>query len=234
LEQRVFAAVNAQRARMGVPVLSWNNKVADQAREHSCRMAKLGFFSHDDPERGSSPERLGRAGIQSGGSAENIYRESGHLPSERSPALPKLDWDRSLVQQAKQLGLKPKRLVSALNRWAKSVTDPYDQGLAALYQGRYVEAGRFISQSIASSAGRRVERYVPLARAEYEQGNYEAAEAALRKVLAVHPADPLVVDNLAIVSSNLLSAAATDLVGRGRALVDAPCGASGQHSGSRL
>jgi hypothetical protein len=141
LEQRVFAAVNAQRARMGVPVLSWNNKVADQAREHSCRMAKLGFFSHDDPERGSSPERLARAGIQSGGSAENIYRESGHLPLEEPPALPKLDWDQSLAQQAKQLGLKPKRLVSALNRWAKSVTDLYDQGLAALYEGRYVEAG---------------------------------------------------------------------------------------------
>jgi uncharacterized protein YkwD len=33
-------------------------------------------------------------------------------------------------------------------------------------------------------------------------------------VLAVHHADPLLVDNLAIVSGNLLSAAATDLVGR--------------------
>jgi uncharacterized protein YkwD len=214
LEQRTFAAINAQRAQMGVPVLTWNNKVADQAREHSCRMAELGFFSHDDPERGSSPERLARAGIQSGGSAENIYRESGHSPSEQPPGLPRLNWDQFLVEQANQLGFKPKRLVSAINRWAKSVTDPYDQGLAALYQGRYAEASRYISESITSSAGRKVEHNVPLARAEYEGGNYAAAEAALRKVLVVHPGDPLVVDNLAVVSGNLLSAAATDLVGR--------------------
>jgi uncharacterized protein YkwD len=214
LEQRVFAAINDERAQMGVPVLAWNNKVADQAREHSCRMAKLGFFSHDDPERGSSPERLAGAGIESGGSAENVYKESGVSPSEQPPGLPRLDWRQSLAQQAGQLGLKPKQLVSAINRWAQSATDPYDKGLAALYQGRYADASGYISHSIASSAGSRAERYVPLARAEYEQGNYAAAEAALRKVLAVHPGDPLVVDDLAIVSGNRLQAAATDVVGR--------------------
>lgn len=214
LEQRAFAAINAQRVRMGVPALAWNNKVADQAREHSCRMAKLGFFSHDDPERGSSFERLGRAGIKPSGMAENIYRESGLTPAERSSGLPRLDWRQSLAQQAGQLGFKPKQLASALNRWAKSVTDPYDRGLAALYQQRYAEASRYIAQSIASSAGSRVERYVPLARAEYEQGNYAAAEAALRKVLAIHPGDPMVVEDLAIVSGDRRSGAAADVVGR--------------------
>ncbi len=214
LEQSVFATINAQRGRMGVPVLTWNNKVADQAREHSCRMAKLNFFSHDDPERGSSPERLERAGLESGGSAENIYKESGLSASEPPPGLPRLDWDRLLAQQAQQMGFKPNQLVSAINRWAKSVTDPYDKGLAALYQRRYADASRYISQSLALSAGSRVERYVPLARAEYEQGNYAAAEAALRKVLAIHRGDPLVVDDLAIVSGSDRSAAATDVVGR--------------------
>jgi Flp pilus assembly protein TadD len=40
---------------------------------------------------------------------------------------------------------------------------------------------------------------VPLARAEYEQGHYAAAEAALGKVLTVHPDDPLVLNDLGVV-----------------------------------
>ena len=39
-------------------------------------------------------------------------------------------------------------------------------------------------------------RYIPLARAEYELAHYPAAEAALRKVIAVHPDDPVVLNNL--------------------------------------
>ncbi|MGB7847504.1 MAG: hypothetical protein WBL63_17965 [Candidatus Acidiferrum sp.] len=37
------------------------------------------------------------------------------------------------------------------------------------------------------------------ARAEYELGNYAAAEAALRKVLAVHSEDRLILNNLGVV-----------------------------------
>ncbi len=205
LEQRVFAAINAQRAQSGLSVLVWNDAVAAEAREHSCRMAKLGFFSHDDPERGSSPERLGRAGIQSSGSAENIYRESGYSSWDQPLGSAKPERDPWLARQAKELGFKPKQLTSAIDRWARSVEDPYQKGLAALYQGRYAEATRYISASIASAAGNVVERYVPLARAEYELGNYTTAEAALRKVLAVHSNDPLVLDNLAMVSADFVS-----------------------------
>jgi len=89
LEQRVFAAVNAQRARMGVPVLSWNNKVADQAREHSCRMAKLGFFPTTTPsaavlpsawhEQGSS--RVAAPRISTGSRAIYLWSSPPHSPS---------------------------------------------------------------------------------------------------------------------------------------------------------
>jgi uncharacterized protein YkwD len=197
LEQRIFAAINIQRTESGVAALAWNDALANQAREHSCRMAKLGFFSHADPERGTHPERLQRAGIQSSGSAENIYQESGYSSAERPHTMTPAR-DEALPQQASQLGFKPKQLASAINRWAHSVRDPYEKGLAAIYQHRYAEATHYITESITSSAGN-VLKYVPLARAEYEQGNYSAAEAALRKVLAVHSNDPLVTDDLAVI-----------------------------------
>jgi uncharacterized protein YkwD len=78
MEQRVFAAVNAERARWGLHRLRWSEAVAHAAREHSCRMVELHYFSHDDPEEGSMPERLSHAGIHFTASSENIRRDRGH------------------------------------------------------------------------------------------------------------------------------------------------------------
>jgi tetratricopeptide (TPR) repeat protein len=106
--------------------------------------------------------------------------------------------DEFLARKAKELGFTVEELKSAINDWAKSVEDPYEKGLAALHELRYAEASQYISASIPSPAGAFVDRYVPLARAEYELGQYAAAESALRKVLAVHSDDPVVLNNLAL------------------------------------
>jgi len=107
--------------------------------------------------------------------------------------------DDFLIKQAKALGLTAERLRSAVDEWAKSTQDVYQKGLAAFYQGRYAEARRHFSDSIKDSPSDALERYVSLGRAEYETGNYSAAESALRKVLAVHSDDPLVLTNLGLV-----------------------------------
>ena len=104
-----------------------------------------------------------------------------------------------LARKAEELGFSVQELASAIDAWTKSVEDLYDKGLAALYEGRYAEASGYIKQSIASPTGDVLNRYVPLARAEYEQGHYPAAESALRKVLAVHNDDPIVLNNLGVV-----------------------------------
>jgi tetratricopeptide (TPR) repeat protein len=106
--------------------------------------------------------------------------------------------DQSLGQQAKELGFTAQQLQSAINRWRTTVTDPYQKGLAALDAGRYADASDYISQSIKSGKGS-LEEYVPLARAEYELGRYPAAESALRRVLAAHGDDPLILNNLGVV-----------------------------------
>ena len=91
-----------------------------------------------------------------------------------------------LTQKANELGFSIEELKSAIAVWTNSVEDPYNKGLAALYDGQYAEASRLITASLSSSTAD-VIRYIPLARAEYELAHYPAAEAALRKVIAVHP-----------------------------------------------
>ncbi|HEV2495519.1 MAG TPA: tetratricopeptide repeat protein [Terriglobia bacterium] len=119
--------------------------------------------------------------------------------SQESQAKAQAEVDAFLASQAKELGFTAEQLAAAIDQWAKSTEDLYQKGLAALHELRYSEATRLISESIPSPSGRLVERYVPLASAEYEQGHYPAAESALRKVLAVDSDDPLVLNNLGIV-----------------------------------
>ena len=107
--------------------------------------------------------------------------------------------DTFLVMQAAELGFTAEELRIALDEWSRSATDTYYKGLAALYKFDYAQASRYISQSLSLAGANLIERYVPLAYAELEQAHYPAAEAALRKVLAVHPDDPLLLHNLGVV-----------------------------------
>jgi tetratricopeptide (TPR) repeat protein len=107
--------------------------------------------------------------------------------------------DDFLIRQAKILGVTVGQLRVAVDEWAKSTQDVYQKGLAAFYEGRYAEARGYFSDSIKGTGGEDLERYVSLGRAEYEVGNYPAAETALRKVLAVHGDDPLVLTALGLV-----------------------------------
>jgi uncharacterized protein YkwD len=84
LEIRTFARANEVRRREGLRDLDWNDTLAAMAREHSCRMATLGFFDHTDPERGNLRARLLRAdlGVTVGG--ENLHMERGYPDPARS------------------------------------------------------------------------------------------------------------------------------------------------------
>ena len=55
--------------------------------------------------------------------------------------------DEFLAKKAKELGFSVEELESAIEAWTKSVEDPYQKGLAALYNGRYSEASEDITAS---------------------------------------------------------------------------------------
>jgi tetratricopeptide (TPR) repeat protein len=133
--------------------------------------------------------------------AYQVYASQAPLilgSEENPPQSPRLD-DAALARKAEELGFTPKELAEAIDAWARAVEDNYEKGLAALYERRFAEASQLILKSIPSPPGDLLKRYVPLARAEYEQGHYAAAESFLRIVLAVHSDDPMILNNLGLV-----------------------------------
>ena len=83
LELQVWEAIDWERHQKGVLELDWDDALAAEARRHSARMARAGFFSHCDPERGSLVPRLDADAIHWRDCAENIILLP---PGDQDPA----------------------------------------------------------------------------------------------------------------------------------------------------
>jgi uncharacterized protein YkwD len=78
LEHRVFDLVNQRRAEAGLPLLNWNDNVADVARVHSENMANNKFFSHTGVDGKRVSDRANSMGVKRWRSlGENIAYNRG-------------------------------------------------------------------------------------------------------------------------------------------------------------
>lgn len=78
----VYALIDADRARFGLPPLQ-RDRVLDQvARGHSADMERSGFFGHVSPTTGSVGDRLEDAGYKALGFAENVARNTSLWAAE--------------------------------------------------------------------------------------------------------------------------------------------------------
>lgn len=66
------AGMNAHRAAVGCPELSWNEEVAGVALAHSRDMVERDYFAHTSPDGDSPFDRLTAAGVAYSSAAENI------------------------------------------------------------------------------------------------------------------------------------------------------------------
>jgi uncharacterized protein YkwD len=73
-ERAVFALVNRDRVKAGLPALAWDDGVAAVARAHSQEMRKTGVVAHVSATTGSAADRVKAAGIRTGVVLENIAR----------------------------------------------------------------------------------------------------------------------------------------------------------------
>lgn len=71
-EQEMFKFVNAERAKVDVAPLKWNEEQARVGRAHSRDMFERGYFSHYSPEGKDVGDRLTDAGINYGYAGENL------------------------------------------------------------------------------------------------------------------------------------------------------------------
>lgn len=63
LEREAFKLINEKRAKCGLKLLTWSDKIATLARQHSLNMADYKFFSHQGLNGRLIDERAGIFGI---------------------------------------------------------------------------------------------------------------------------------------------------------------------------
>ncbi|MEK7571510.1 MAG: CvpA family protein [Patescibacteria group bacterium] len=71
-EQAMFRAVNTERQRAGLHLLSFDDSLRDVARAHSQDMLERGYFSHYTPDGISPFDRMSAAGIEFLNAGENL------------------------------------------------------------------------------------------------------------------------------------------------------------------
>jgi uncharacterized protein YkwD len=76
-ERRAFEATNEVRAKNGFSPLSWDSDLSRMARNHSEKMARLGFFTHETPEGLQLRDRAREARIRFQVIGENIAYNQG-------------------------------------------------------------------------------------------------------------------------------------------------------------
>ncbi|HKW77200.1 MAG TPA: CAP domain-containing protein [Terriglobales bacterium] len=88
-EQQLFASINQERERAGLPKLQWNEQLAQAARAHAKLLATNNALSHQFSGEPELAERLGGYGARFTFSAENIARadsaEEAHMGLMTSP-----------------------------------------------------------------------------------------------------------------------------------------------------
>lgn len=81
-EKYVFAEVNRLRVEGGMQPLRKNIKLQSAAREHSCEMARLGYFSHEDFQGRNLKQRLAPLRLNWKSIAENIAKCQDSNPAK--------------------------------------------------------------------------------------------------------------------------------------------------------
>ena len=97
---------------------------------------------------------------------------------------------RVLAEQAAAFGLKPEEVDKAIRAWGAKATDPYDIGLAALYERNYPKAEERFKESLEIRRQERNKAQAKVAEAAFflgqallDQGKYLEAIVAYRESL---------------------------------------------------
>jgi hypothetical protein len=102
------------------------------------------------------------------------------------------EFDLALKMQAKAFGVTPEEVVRAIHVWAAKVKDPYDKGLAALFDKKYAEATNLLTISYElrkESVDEFVNAAYFLGQSLWQQGKYKEAVEKLQQVVVFRKDD---------------------------------------------
>jgi tetratricopeptide (TPR) repeat protein len=131
--------------------------------------------------------------------ANATSKKVGALPSDGE------DQRSNLEKVARLYGLKTEDLDEAIRSWGARTTDPYDVGLAALYERDYPRATGELKEALKTREAKLaqdqkavVNAAFVLGKSFYKQGKYRDAVTAYERCLQLSPGDTTVVNNLAV------------------------------------
>jgi tetratricopeptide (TPR) repeat protein len=140
-----------------------------------------------------------RDALQSGEFSKAMaHRILAEIGKASTPDQPVTEQQRHniLVAEAMRVGLKPEEVDHAIRIWKERAQDPYDIGIAALYDGNYPKAAEQLAKSLKLREEQEAEFREKVADAAYflgqalsEQGQYVQATESYRKALERRPDD---------------------------------------------
>jgi uncharacterized protein YkwD len=102
IEQQIFALINAERTKNGLPELEWSESLAAVARVHSSDMANAKFFSHRGSDGSMVDDRADRLGL---GEWRSIGENIAYLRGFDDPAALAVEkWLESAAHRKNLLG----------------------------------------------------------------------------------------------------------------------------------
>ena len=106
---------------------------------------------------------------------------------------------------AEEFGLDPSDIDQALREWGRETENPFEKGLAALYEERYAEASDFLSTSLEireqkeeRETAAALDKARFLGRALYQEGKYLDSATAFQKAVDRRNDDPLLLNALGL------------------------------------
>ncbi len=140
----------------------------------------------------------------------NVLKKIQPSPAKEPGADDEQRRREALVAVSKMYGFSPENLDAAIRAWGEKTEDPYERGLAALYEKRYPEATLQLQKSmerreaeLVKAQDRLSDAAFYLGQSLYAQGRYREAATAFEKCATLRPNESIVLNNWGL---SLLSA----------------------------
>src|SRR5262249_53255986 len=105
VEMQMLQMVNVERSQAGLPPFAMDPALCAVARGHSQDMAANGYFDHTSPTQGTCQNRIHRAGLAPGSTAENIALASNLQEAHQTLMLSPAHRDHILAIRYNLIGI---------------------------------------------------------------------------------------------------------------------------------
>jgi len=126
-------------------------------------------------------------------------------PKEEGQRTTEQQKQAALADVASSFGIPAEEIDKAIRAWGAKVTDPYEAGLAALYERNYPKASAQLTDSLQKreeklAADRKAvaDAAFFLGQSLYEEGKYRESATAYQRSLQLRPDDAVVLNNLGL------------------------------------